>query len=220
MAQIVRRDEKQGSLTCLLGLKQKAHRRAVQNMPIYKDLTGLRFGKLTAICLVEKDGKKHSYWKCVCDCGNIKIVESSNLRRGHTHSCGCIKRGRRATGCKKPLEIPNAPIRAICGGEYTRTKHPRLHGVWSDMKSRCQNPNNKRYYCYGERGVRVCDEWQKFAPFCKWALESGYDEEAKYGECTLDRVDVDGNYEPNNCRWVSIEVQNRNRRCNRRAVVV
>lgn len=183
-------------------------------MAYYNDYTGFKFGKLTAICLVEKNGQKHRYWKCRCECGNEKIVDSGDLRKGHTRSCGCA-RGTRSL--PKWEGLPPIPRKAIhiqkCEREYSRTKHPRLRGVWSNMKDRCQNPNNKRFYCYGGRGIKVCDEWQTFAPFCQWALESGYDEGAKFGECTIDRIDVDGDYEPNNCRWVSMDTQEKNRRC-------
>lgn len=183
-------------------------------MAYYNDYTGIKFGKLTAICLVEKNGQRHRYWKCRCECGNETIVDSGDLRKGHTRSCGCARKTR---SLPKWEGLPPIPKKAIynpkCEKEYTRAKHPRLRGVWSNMKDRCQNPNNKRFDCYGGRGIKVCDEWQSFAPFCKWALESGYDEEAEYGECTIDRIDVDGDYEPNNCRWVTMDIQEKNRRC-------
>ena len=86
--------------------------------------------------------------------------------------------------------------------------HTRLNNVWSGMKERCYNPNATNYGAYGARGITVCTEWRdSFQAFYDWAMENGYDTTAKRGECTLDRIDVNGNYEPNNCRWVSMKVQ-------------
>lgn len=92
--------------------------------------------------------------------------------------------------------------------------HTKLYRVWINMKSRCNNPNNIGFKDYGKRGITVCDEWYDFVSFKEWAEANGYDENAPYRQCTLDRIDVNGNYEPNNCRWVSQEIQNRNMRRN------
>lgn len=92
-------------------------------------------------------------------------------------------------------------------------KRPRILGVWQNMKTRCYNPNFHAFQHYGGRGIMVCDEWKNdFNAFAKWAMENGYDPDAPYGQCTLDRIDVDGNYEPSNCRWVDFSVQRRNQR--------
>lgn len=101
-------------------------------------------------------------------------------------------------------------------------KHGFKHGfsrerlyrsVWQAMNQRCCNPNYHGYYLYGGRGIRVCDEWRSdYLAFREWALSHGYDPNAKYGQCTLDRIDVNGNYEPSNCRFVTMLVQNHNRR--------
>ena len=96
-----------------------------------------------------------------------------------------------------------------------KTKHgdsgSRLHNVWIMMKQRCNNPNAGEYHRYGGRGIKVCDEWLLFENFRDWAMLNGYDPNAPRGECTLDRIDNNGNYEPNNCRWVDMKTQMKNR---------
>lgn len=100
-------------------------------------------------------------------------------------------------------------------GNRLCTEHKRLHKVWQGMKARCYNRNEKSYYNYGGRGITVCDEWlgeDGFYNFFNWAMENGYDEEAPKGECTLDRINNYKGYSPDNCRWISIEEQNKNKR--------
>ena len=87
--------------------------------------------------------------------------------------------------------------------------YPKLYGIWCSMKSRCENKNREKYKDYGARGINVCDEWQDAEKFCKWSLENGYKEGLQ-----IDRIDVNGNYEPSNCRWVTLQVQQKNRRDN------
>lgn len=93
----------------------------------------------------------------------------------------------------------------------------KLHYVWAAMKQRCYNPKSRNYQWYGARGVRVCKSWHRWQNFKLWALRNGYDPDAPYGECTLDRINVDGDYEPSNCRWVSLNEQMNNRQWNKHA---
>lgn len=156
----------------------------------FKDLTGQRFGKLIVIKKMENDKDNKIKWLCKCDCGNIAIVSGKDLQRAHTKSCGCLH-------------------------EKHSKSETRLYRVWRGMKARCLNSKYPYYSNYGGRGITVCDEWKNdFQVFCEWAMKNGYDEKAPRGECTLDRIDNNGNYEPNNCRWTTNKQQSRNRRTN------
>lgn len=157
------------------------------------DYTGKRIGKLTVIerANTPSGAGLHAKWVCKCECGNIVTILSSSLKAGQ-QSCGC-----------KVVEDH------LTHG-FTGT---RLYNVWNCMKQRCGNPNNKNYEQYGGRGISMCDEWKKdFAVFRTWALKNGYDENAKRGICTIDRIDNDGDYAPDNCRIVDMKVQSNNRR--------
>lgn len=156
------------------------------------DLKGKRLGKLTVIERVENIPKHHARWLCKCDCGNTHIVESHCLIGGSVTSCGC-----------------NLVVLHTTHGR----SGSRLYTIWNGIKQRCLNENTKDYPYYGGRGITICDEWKNdFESFEKWALFNGYDAYAKRGECTLDRIDNDGNYEPSNCRWVTMKEQCKNRR--------
>lgn len=157
----------------------------------FDDKTGRRYGRLVVVEYVYK-GK----WLCKCDCGNETVVPSVNLANGHTKSCGCLNRD------------VSIAINTKHGGKGTR-----LYAVWKSMKSRCYNKNERAYSLYGGRGILVCDEWlDDFATFRNWAMENGYDPNAPRGKCTIDRINVNGNYEPSNCRFVDMKTQARNRR--------
>lgn len=163
------------------------------------DMTGKTFGRLKVIKRAPKTKRKEASWVCRCECGNIAIVLGSNLRNGHTRSCGCLM---------KETRVENGKKRATHGMFGTR-----LYEVWHGMKARCYRPSHHHYKSYGGRGITVCDEWNKsFESFAEWANANGYDENAKHGECTIDRIDVDGNYEPSNCRFVDMKTQARNKR--------
>lgn len=158
------------------------------------DLTGQRFGRLTVICRADIKSKEIK-WICKCDCGNEHITKGIYLRTGETKSCGCIAK------------------EAIIKRNYKHGKrHTRLYSIWRDMIRRCESKTRYAHEHYYDKGIRLCDEWRNdFNSFYDWALNNGYTD-----ELTIDRIDVNGNYEPNNCRWVTMKVQCNNRSNNRR----
>ena len=163
------------------------------------DLQGQRFGRLTAISCTDMKQNGNYLWRCSCECGNEVVVKADHLRRGDTQSCGCLNIGRQKGIPKKH-------------GYACNDKRERLYTVWAAMKTRCENPNHVHYRHYGGRGIKVCAEWADYVVFRAWALANGYDPLAAKGQCTIDRIDVDGDYCPENCRWVSMKIQCRNRR--------
>ena len=163
----------------------------------FNDLTEKRFEKLTAIEQAGRSKDRHILWKCKCDCGNIVLVSGHDLVSGHTKSCGCLQKER------------TSEVRYKHGD-----RDARLYSVWKTMKKRCENPKSKSYQWYGAKGVSVCEEWHDYSVFKEWALNNGYDESAIKGQCTIDRINPYGNYEPDNCRWISITEQAKNKRLN------
>ncbi|MCX8129756.1 MAG: hypothetical protein N3I35_06620 [Clostridia bacterium] len=156
------------------------------------DLTGKKFGRWTAISF---DGikNKHTFWECKCDCGNTKSVDASVLRRGDSLSCGCLRSEIISNRTKKWVE-------------------GRLEQIYRNMKNRCYNHNVKAYKNYGGRGIKVCEDWLKDGMnFQEWALANGYAE-----NLTIERKDVNKDYEPSNCVWVSMKEQQNNRRDNKK----
>lgn len=155
----------------------------------FEDKTGQKFGRLSAVRFLRGSRKVRGKWECLCECGNVVFVESSQLTNGDTVSCGCRK------------------LDHISEHFTTHGKSgDREYRSWVAMKQRCYNPNVTGYPNYGGRGITVCERW----------LESFQNFFEDMGECpegmTLDRIDVNGNYEPNNCRWVGESLQKFNTR--------
>lgn len=157
---------------------------------MFVDLAGSKFGRLTVLEYAGKNQRNQSLWLCECECGTIKEYLGYNLSNGHTVSCGCY--------CK----------------EMTRTakrthgmSKTRIYDIWAHMKSRCGKPNCKEYEWYGGRGIKVCEEWANdFMAFFNWAMANGYRD-----DLTIERKDVAGNYDPENCEWATTDVQSNNK---------
>ena len=236
-----------------------------------EDLSGKRFGNL--IVIEKSDGRKtsggayKSFWKCICDCGNETEVDAGKLRTGHTKSCGCLKKkghcqenitGHRfgrltviryieptertvrgyswwcrcdcGNEIKANLDKLKKGLQQSCGclkeemkpriGEISRKykySNKRLYSVFKAMHNRCEDPNGREWENYGGRGIVVCPEWcgeEGYDNFAEWAFSDGYDAKAERGKLTLDRKDCNGNYTPENCRWIPNERQQNNKRTN------
>lgn len=152
-------------------------------MPVLKDMTGQKFSELTVL---KRDGSRggKALWLCLCSCGTLHETTGERLRNGQARSCGCKQHSKKA-------DPKNSS---------------RLHTIWKHMKERCNNPNCARYPHYGGRGIRVCPEWETFTVFYNWAIHNGYKD-----NLSLERIDVNGNYCPENCTWITMQEQANNK---------
>ena len=168
-------------------------------MAEFKDLTGMKFGRLLVIGVSRKvkSGKRERYyWNCQCGCGNTKEVRTDCLTSGYVQSCGCLKKEQNQINLTK--------------NHRHKLSNTNLWHVYYGILHRCYNMEDTHYCNYGGRGIIVCDEWKNsFDNFVQWSFDSGY----KKG-LQIDRIDNDGNYEPGNCRWVDVKQNCRNRGSN------
>lgn len=168
-----------------------------------KDLRGMKIGRLTPIeqhgfTKANKHGHRHAVWYCKCDCGNFCEASTDTLlRKRSTPSCGCVSKEH---------------LKDMSKGNITHgMSKTHLYRLYYRMIRRCCNANNDHYHMYGGRGIRICDEWlNSFETFAEWAYANGYEE-----GLSIDRIDVNGNYEPSNCRWISVKDQSHNKRQSR-----
>lgn len=151
------------------------------------DLTGQRYGKLIALSEAGRTKNRSCIWLCRCDCGNQAYVSAQSLRDGSTRSCGCLSK------------VANS------------LSHTRIYHIWQHMLQRCRNSKSDGYKYYGARKINVCDEWQNsFLEFYNWSIANGYTD-----TLSIDRIDVNGDYCPDNCRWTNMKTQQRNKRNNK-----
>lgn len=152
---------------------------------------GDKFEKLTVLEKTDKRLNRNIIYKCRCECGNIVETTANRLTHGFIKSCGCLQK-ERASECNKTHGMSNT----------------KIFMVWQDMVARCTRKTHHAYKYYGKRGIKVCNEWiDNFMNFYNWSINNGYQK-----GLTIDRINNDGNYEPNNCRWTTMYVQCHNRR--------
>lgn len=168
-------------------------------MPNFIDLTGQRFSAVVVLERAENSKRNEVMWRCRCDCGKEFITRARSLRSGEVTSCGCLGKEHAVAAMKKA----NTKHGASPHRGYTK-----LYNTWLRMKGRCNRPTATSYKYYGGRGISVCEEWENdFAVFRDWALANGYKE-----GLSIDRIDVNGNYCPENCRWITMKEQQKNKR--------
>lgn len=162
-----------------------------------ENLTGKKFARLTVLSFHHKDKKYNTYWLCQCECGNIRVVRATHLKNGEIKSCGCY--------IKELVTKRNKE-----NTRYDGLSNHRLYSIWKLMIGRCYNPKINGYNNYGGRGIIICQNWlENYLNFYNWAISNGY----KNG-LSIERIDVNGNYEPNNCKWITLKQQYYNKRNN------
>lgn len=171
-----------------------------------EDLTGRRFGRLVVVEKIGRAKDGSAIYRCACDCGREANVISYVLRRGDTHSCGCLR-----------AEMASARMHALNDSRPRWERRTRCYSIWRAMKTRCYNPNAEGFKYYGARGITVCEAWRRsFETFYAWSLKNGFSEQPKNTPTaeilSIDRIDNDKGYSPDNCRWVPLGRQSANRR--------
>lgn len=168
-----------------------------------EDLIGKTFNRLTVLEFAGRDKHKSRIWNCACECGGTATASTNSLKRGNTKSCGCLQKEKAAKSGKKFLTVHGL-------SKHPNGKKTRLFRIWTGIKTRCLNPNDHAFPRYGGRGILLCKEWMDFAVFHEWAINNGYKD-----NLTIERVDLNGNYEAANCKWITKGDQANNRKSSR-----
>lgn len=164
----------------------------------HKDISGLTFNSLTVVEYRGIDKSRSSMWLCRCSCGNEIVTRASSLKNENTKSCGCLR---------KKMAMIASTTHGLSSG---RKRKSRLYRAWTNMKSRCNNDKTPKFKNHGGRGISVCDQWKDYINFHLWATENGYKD-----NLSLERIDNDKGYSPENCKWATCSEQNINKRTNR-----